>query len=86
MRGLAAARPGSSRTARRRAGSSRSSSSCRRTGRSGARSGRVMWRKLLPAAGAVEARRLVQLLGDALQPGDEDDHVVAEVLPHRHAG
>ncbi len=39
--------------------------------------------ELLPQARAVEARRLVQVGGNALQRGQKDDHVVAEVLPHR---
>ena len=39
--------------------------------------------ELPPRPRAVDARRLVELLRDVLQPGHEDDHVVAEVLPHR---
>ena len=35
-------------------------------------------------AGAVDVRCLVQLLGNALEAGDEDEHVVTEVLPDRH--
>src|SRR5437764_1469911 len=39
--------------------------------------------KLALPAGAVDPRRFVQLVGDVLQAGDEDDHGVAELLPHR---
>ncbi len=34
-----------------------------------------------PGAGAVDARRLVERLGNALEAGDEDERRVAEVLP-----
>ncbi|KAG1269480.1 hypothetical protein G6F65_013641 [Rhizopus arrhizus] len=39
--------------------------------------------ELLPARGAVDARGLVKVMRDRLQAGQEDHHVVAEVLPHR---
>src|SRR2546421_19847 len=38
--------------------------------------------ELPPAARAVDPRRLVELLGDILEAGEKNDHVVAEVLPH----
>ena len=37
----------------------------------------------LPRAGAVDGGRLVEALGDRLQPGEQDDHDEAEVLPRR---
>ena len=38
--------------------------------------------ELLPCGGAVEGSGLIQFGGDALQTCEEDDHEVAEVLPH----
>ena len=41
----------------------------------------------LPVVGAVDQGRLLELLRDALQPGQHEDHVEAEVLPrddHEH--
>ena len=40
--------------------------------------------ELSPGAGPIDARRFIELGRDILQAGDEDDHVEAEVLPHRH--
>ena len=39
--------------------------------------------ELTPPAGALQAGGLVEGLGDALEPGRQDDHVDAEVLPDR---
>jgi hypothetical protein len=38
----------------------------------------------LPARGAVEMRRLDLGAVEALERGDEEHHVEAEVLPHHH--
>ena len=42
--------------------------------------------ELPPLPRPIHPRRLVQLLGDVLQAGDEDDHRVAEALPDARAG
>ena len=39
---------------------------------------------LAQALTAIEGRRLVEIGGDALEPGQKDHHVVAEALPEGH--
>ena len=55
----------------------------------GRSSGRVMRQEAGAGRHAVDARRLVEMLRDALQPGQQDDHVEAQHLPEvgqDHAG
>ena len=51
------------------------------TRRVGPSSGRVIVPDRLPAGRAVDRGRLLELARDALEPGQQQDHVEAEVLP-----
>ena len=50
----------------------------------GASAGKVMYRNRCQSVGAVDLGRLEQDLVDALQAGDEQHHVEAEIFPHDH--
>ena len=52
--------------------------------RLGVSSGRVTWRNRRRRPGAVDARRVVVVGRDRLEPREEDDRVGREALPDRH--